>query len=49
MLAYPEKINASLIGQDCLLDQVPNNLGMRQKMTVETCRDIAKRIQPQLK
>jgi hypothetical protein len=49
MLAYPEKINADLIGQDCLLDQVPNNLAMRQKMIVGTGRDIAKRIQPQLK
>jgi len=44
--AIPKKSTPT---SDCRLDQVPNNLGMRQKMTVETCRDIAKRIQPQLK
>jgi hypothetical protein len=47
MLADPEEVDADLIGQDALLDNVPDRLGVRLRAIVLAVGPIAERVEPQ--
>ena len=48
MLAHADEVDAQSIGQHRLLDDVPDDLRMRQETAVSAGGDVAKGVQPQL-
>jgi hypothetical protein len=46
MLADAEEVSADLLGQDSLLDDVPDRLGMRERPVGLVMRDVAEGVEP---
>ena len=49
MLADAEKVDAQIVGENRLVDDVANDLGMRQWIAIMSGRDITKGIKSKLK
>jgi hypothetical protein len=45
MLADPDEVDTEFVGQHRLVDDVADHLGMRQRRTVRSAGDVAKRVQ----
>jgi hypothetical protein len=47
VLSDAEEVDADLVGQDTLLDDVPDRLGVRERVVVGVVGDIAERVEPE--
>ena len=43
----PEEVDADLVGENALLDEVPDRLRVRQRAAVGVVGDVAERIEPE--
>ena len=47
VFADPEEVDADLVGEDALLDEVPDRLRMRQRAVVVVVGDVAEGVEPE--
>ena len=47
MLADADEIDADLVGEDALLDQVADDLRLMQRLSVRTVGDVTEGVEPQ--
>jgi hypothetical protein len=45
VLADPEEVDADLVGQDALLDEVADRLCVRERAVLSIVRDVAERVE----
>ena len=48
MIADADEIDAQLVGEDRLVDEIADDLGLREGSTVGAKRDVAERVEPEL-